>query len=68
MILAAITGLLQGDIVRLRRVDFGPDGLTVHTRKTRQPMLHASTEGLKFAVGARLRAADSAIAPKARTT
>lgn len=50
MILAAITGLRQGDILRLRRSDFGPEGLTVKTRKTGQPMLFAWSEGLKRAV------------------
>lgn len=50
MILAAITGLRQGDILRLRRADFGAGGLTVKTRKTGQPMQYAWTEGLKRAV------------------
>lgn len=50
MVLAAITGLRQGDILRLRRADFGAEGLTVRTRKTGQPMLFAWTEGLKRAV------------------
>lgn len=50
MILAAITGLRQGDILRLRRADFGAEGLTVKTRKTGQPMLYAWTDGLKRAV------------------
>lgn len=50
MILAAITGLRQGDILRLRRADFGEAGLTVKTRKTGQPMLYGWSEGLKRAV------------------
>lgn len=57
MVMAAITGLRQGDILRLRRADFGPDGLVVQTRKTSQPLSFAWTEGLKqavlLAVGAR---------------
>jgi integrase len=57
MVMAAITGLRQGDILRLRRADFGANGLTVRTRKTGQPLEFAWTEGLKqavlLAVGAR---------------
>lgn len=57
MLLAAITGLRQGDILRLRRSDFGKDGLTVRTRKTGQPLVFGWTEGMKravlLAVGAR---------------
>jgi integrase len=51
MVLAAITGLRQGDILRLRRSDFDPvHGLTVQTRKTGQPLEFEWTEGLRHAV------------------
>ena len=50
MLLAAVTGLRQGDLLRLRRSDFGEDGLTVHTRKTGQPLVFGWTEGLRRAV------------------
>ena len=46
MFIASITGLRQGDILRLRRADFGPDGLLVPTRKTGQPLLFRWTPGL----------------------
>jgi len=50
MLLAAVTGLRQGDILRVRRADFTDAGLTVHTRKTGQPLVFAWTEGLRRAV------------------
>lgn len=50
MLLAMVTGLRQGDILRVRRSDFGDSGLTVQTRKTGQPMHYAWTEGLRRAV------------------
>lgn len=50
MLLAAVTGLRQGDLLRLRRSDFGPEGLTVQTRKTGQPLVFGWTEGLRRAV------------------
>jgi integrase len=50
MLLAAVTGLRQGDILRLRRSDFSDAGLTVKTRKTGQPLVFAWTEGLRRAV------------------
>ena len=53
VILAAATGLREGDILRLRKADFGPDGLTVLPRKTRRknprPTRWAWSEGLKLA-------------------
>jgi integrase len=50
MLLAAVTGLRQGDLLRLRRADFSEAGLTVQTRKTGQPMEFAWSEGLRRAV------------------
>lgn len=50
MLLAAVTGLRQGDILRLRRADFSEAGLTVKTRKTGQPLVFGWTEGLRRAV------------------
>lgn len=50
MLLAAITGLRQGDILRIRRSDFSDRGLTVPTRKTSQPLEFPWTVGLKLAV------------------
>lgn len=58
MLLAAVTGLRQGDILRLRRSDFGEGGLTVRTRKTGQPLVFAWTEGLRRAVLAAVGARD----------
>jgi integrase len=53
MLLAAITGLRQGDILRIRRADFTErDGLLVPTRKTNQPLQFAWSYGLKLAVQA----------------
>lgn len=53
VILAAATGLREGDILRLRKADFGPEGLTVLPRKTRRknprPTRWAWSEGLKLA-------------------
>jgi integrase len=56
MILAAVTGLRQGDILRLKRSDFSDKGLTVRTRKTGKSLVFGWTEGLRRAV---LAAADS---------
>lgn len=50
MLLAAITGLRQGDILRTRRADFGHHGLTLKTRKTGKEMIYKWTEGLELAV------------------
>lgn len=58
MLLAAITGLRQGDILRIRRADFTERGLTVKTRKTGQPMEYPWTVGLKMAVTAAVGARD----------
>ena len=58
MLIAAVTGLRQGDILRLRRADFGEHGLTVRTRKTGQPLEFAWTEGLRRAVLAAVGARD----------
>lgn len=58
MMLAAVTGLRQGDILRLRRSDFSEAGLTVRTRKTGQPLVFAWTEGLRRAVLAAVGARD----------
>lgn len=58
MLIAAVTGLRQGDILRLRRADFGETGLTVRTRKTGQPLEFAWTEGLRRAVLAAVGARD----------
>lgn len=57
MLVAVVTGLRQGDILRIRRADFGADGLTVRTSKTGKVLVSAWTEGLRrallAAVGAR---------------
>jgi integrase len=58
MLLAAVTGLRQGDILRLRRADFSDAGLTVKTRKTGQPLVFGWTEGLRRAVLAAVGARD----------
>lgn len=58
MLLAAVTGLRQGDILRLRRADFADAGLTVKTRKTGQPLVFGWTEGLRRAVLAAVGARD----------
>jgi integrase len=50
MLLAAVTGLRQGDILRLRRSDFGDDGLRVQTRKTGKGLAFGWSEGLRRAV------------------
>lgn len=50
MLLAAVTGLRQGDILRIRRADFGDQGLTVRTSKTGKTMQFAWSEGMKRAV------------------
>jgi len=50
MFIASITGLRQGDILRLRRSDFTKDGgLLVPTRKTNQPLLFDASPGLQQA-------------------
>lgn len=53
VILAAASGLREGDILRLRKADFGPEGLTVLPNKTRRknprPTRWAWSEGLKMA-------------------
>jgi integrase len=49
MFIASITGLRQGDILRLRRADFTEAGLLVQTRKTGQPLLFAWSDGLRQA-------------------
>lgn len=49
MFIASITGLRQGDILRLRRADFGTAGLLVPTRKTSQPLLFSWSDGLRQA-------------------
>lgn len=50
MLLAAVTGLRQGDILRLRRSDFDADGLHVQTRKTGKALSFGWSEGLRRAV------------------
>jgi integrase len=50
MLMAAVTGLRQGDILRIRRSDFSDAGLTVHTRKTGKTLVFGWTEGLRRAV------------------
>lgn len=49
MFIASITGLRQGDILRLKRADFRDDGLHVLTAKTKKPIVYAWTEGLRLA-------------------
>jgi integrase len=50
MLLAAVTGLRQGDILRLRRADFAEDGLSVRTGKTGKVLHFGWSEGLRRAV------------------
>jgi integrase len=50
MLLAAVTGLRQGDILRLRRSDFAEDGLSVRTGKTGKTLHFGWSEGLRRAV------------------
>lgn len=50
MLLAAVTGLRQGDLLRIRRSDFGDDGLTVRTSKTGSGLVIGWSEGLRRAV------------------
>lgn len=50
MLLAAVTGLRQGDILRLRRADFTEDGLSVRTGKTGKALHFGWSEGLRRAV------------------
>ena len=53
VVLAVATGLREGDILRLRKADFGPEGLTVLPRKTRRknprPTRFQWSEGVKLA-------------------
>lgn len=56
MLLAVVTGLRQGDILKIRRSDFSDAGLTVKTNKTGQGLIFGWTEGLRRAV---IAAADS---------
>jgi integrase len=58
MLLAAVTGLRQGDILRIRRSDFAEDGLTVRTGKTGKAMTFGWSEGLRRAVLAAVGARD----------
>lgn len=58
MLLAAITGLRQGDILRIRRADFSERGLSVPTRKTNRPLEFGWSDGLKLAVQAAVGARD----------
>lgn len=50
MLLAAVTGLRQGDLLRIRRADFTDAGLTVQTRKTGAGLVIGWSEGLRRAV------------------
>ena len=50
MLMAAVTGLRQGDILQIRRADFTEAGLTVRTAKTGKQIQFAWSEGLKRAV------------------
>ena len=50
MLLAAVTGLRQGDLLRVRRSDFGDDGLTVGTSKTGAGLVIGWSDGLRRAV------------------
>lgn len=50
MLLAAVTGMRQADILRVRRSDFGDNGLTVRTSKTGKTMVYGWTEGMRRAV------------------
>jgi integrase len=61
MFIASITGLRQGDILRLRRADFTEAGLLVPTRKTKKPILFEWTGGLRqaYAMGLAVRKFDS---------
>lgn len=58
MLLAAVTGLRQGDILKLRRADFTEAGLTVKTGKTGKVMHYGWSEGLRRAVLAAVGARD----------
>ena len=57
MMLAAVTGLRQSDILSIRRSDFTSAGLTVRTGKTGKSLTFSWSEGLRravlLAVGAR---------------
>lgn len=50
MLLAAVTGLRQGDLLRVRRSDFSDAGLTVKTSKTGAGLVIGWSEGLRRAV------------------
>jgi len=50
MLLAAVTGLRQGDLLRIKRSDFGDDGLTIRTNKTGAGLVIGWSDGLRRAV------------------
>jgi len=50
MVMAAVTGLRQGDILRVRRSDFDDAGLHAKTRKTGAGLVIGWSDGLKIAV------------------
>ena len=58
MLMAAVTGLRQGDILRLKRADFTEAGLTVATGKTGKVLTFGWSEGLRRAVLAAVGARD----------
>jgi len=50
MLLAAVTGLRQGDLLKIRRSDFSDAGLTVRTSKTGAGLVIGWSDGLRRAV------------------
>jgi integrase len=50
MLLSAVTGLRQGDVLKLRRADFTEAGLSVRTGKTGTALEFGWSEGLRRAV------------------
>lgn len=50
MLLAAVTGLRQGDLLKIRRSDFTDAGLTVRTSKTGAGLVIGWSDGLRLAV------------------
>ena len=54
MDISLLTGLRQGDILRLKRSDIRQDGLLVETGKTGKKLLFTLTDELKDALNARL--------------
>ena len=58
MLLSAVTGMRQGDILRVRRADFTEAGLSVTTRKTGKVLAYGWSEGLRRAVLAAVGARD----------